>query len=74
MDIEERLRTLSEKLGSRQPVDRVHGGEEAFKLLEDLQESIFNYQVCSRPDTLLSVNKINRRRDERLLEISGSNA
>ena len=46
-NIEERLRSSSEKLASSKLVDRVQGDEEVLQHLEDLREAIFDYQVRS---------------------------
>ena len=46
--IEERLRPLSAKLGSSRLVDHVQDDEDVLRNLEDLQEAILDYQVCSR--------------------------
>ena len=47
-NIEERLQFLSEKLGSPRLVDHVQDDEDVLRNLEDLQEAILNYRVCSR--------------------------
>ena len=46
------------------PAGRVQASEDAFRLLEDIQEAILDYQVRSRPDTLLIVNGDGRRRNK----------
>ena len=46
-NIEERLRFSSEKLGSPQLVDDVQDDEDVLRNLEDLQEAILDYRVCS---------------------------
>ena len=45
--IERKLQVLSERLRLQLPPNQVQDDEEVSRLLEDLQESIFNYQVCS---------------------------
>ena len=45
-EIGEQLRSASEKLESLRPDDNVQASEDVFKLLEDLQEAILDYQVC----------------------------
>ena len=45
-EIKEQLRSASEKLESLRLDDHVQAGEDVFKLLEDLQEAILDYQVC----------------------------
>ena len=45
-EIKEQLRSASEKSESLRPDDHVQAGEDVFKLLEDLQEEILDYQVC----------------------------
>ena len=50
-------RQLSEKLGSQRPADHAKDEEDAFRLLEGLQETIFHYQVCSCAGTLPTFNK-----------------
>ena len=47
--IEEQLWPFSKKLGSPGPVDHIRVCEDVFKLLEDLQEAILDFQVCLRP-------------------------
>ena len=47
--IEEQLWPFSGKLGSPGPADHIQAREDIFKLLEDLQEAIFDFQVCLRP-------------------------
>ena len=61
--IREQLRLFSEKSGLLLPADHVQGREDAFRLLEDIQEVILDYQVRSRPDTLLTVDGDSRRRN-----------
>ena len=41
------MRSLPENLGSQRIPDDGHGEEDASGLLEDLQEAILSYQVCS---------------------------
>ena len=53
-NIEERLRFLSEKLGSSRLVDHVKDDEDVLRNLEDLQEAILDYQVHSQPQTQCS--------------------
>ena len=47
-NIEEGLRFLSEKPRSSRPVGHVQDDEDVLRNLEDLQEAIFDYRVCSR--------------------------
>ena len=54
--IEEQLRLFSEKSGLLLSADNVQASKDAFRLLEDIQEAILDYQVRSRPDALLNVN------------------
>ena len=44
--IEEQLRSTSEKQESPRPVVHVQASKDIFKLLEDLHEEIFGYEVC----------------------------
>ena len=61
--IEGQLRSLYGR--SQRRADTVEGDGNTLRLLEDLQEAIFRYQVCSRPGPLLGVNlKENRWEDE----------
>ena len=46
-DIEEQLRSLHEKPVPLRIIDNVQDGEDVNGLLEDLQEAINNYLVCS---------------------------
>jgi hypothetical protein len=46
-DIERQLRPLSKKSGMRQLADHVQGVKEVYGLLEDLRETVSDYQVCS---------------------------
>jgi hypothetical protein len=41
---------VREKAGLHQDVDHVEDDEHVFELLENLQETISNYQVCALPD------------------------
>lgn len=43
---------MSEKLGLQGVVDRIKDEEGVFRLLEDLQETIFHYKVRPGPGTL----------------------
>ena len=61
--IREGLRLFSEKSGLLLSADDIQASEDAFRLLEDIQEAILDYQVRSRPDTLLTVNWDSRRRN-----------
>jgi hypothetical protein len=45
--VRELLQLLSEKLGLPRPPDQVQTSRDAFRLLEDIQEAILDYQVCS---------------------------
>ena len=45
-DIGEKLLPLSEKPGLRRLADHIQDDEDVSGLLEDLQESISDYQVC----------------------------
>ena len=47
--IEEQLWPFFKTLGSPGPVDHIQVCEDVFKLLEDLQEAILDFQVCLRP-------------------------
>ena len=67
--IEKQLRLFSEKSGLLLPADHVQASEDAFRLLEDIQEAILDYQVRTQPDTLLTVNGDSRRRNRRCLTI-----
>ena len=53
-DIEGRLWA---KLGLQRLADHVKDEEDIFRLLKDLQESVFHYQVRPQPGVLLIVNK-----------------
>jgi hypothetical protein len=44
--------------------DNVQGDEDLLKLLEDLQDAIFLYQVCSRRGVHSDINKENRWHDK----------
>ena len=61
--IEERLWMLSEESESCERTERVQICENAFQLLEDLQEAVFHYQVGLQSNTLLDVNEDNRWRN-----------
>ena len=59
--IRNQLRLFSEKSESLLSADDVQTNEDAFQLLEDIQEAILDYQVRSQPDTLPDVDEDNRR-------------
>ena len=59
--IKEQLRLFLETSGSLLSADVFQASEEAFRLLEDIQEAILDYQVRSRPDILLTVDGDSRR-------------
>ena len=63
--IREQLRLFSEKPGLLRPADHAQASEDAFQLLEDTQEAILDYQVRSRPDTLLTVDGDSRLRNKK---------
>ena len=67
--IEERLRLLCDESEPREHTERARNCENAFQLLDDLQEAIFHYQVCSQPNTLLDVNENDRWRNGEILMI-----
>ena len=67
--VEKQLRLFSEKSGLLLPADHVQASEDAFRILEDVQEAILDYQVRTQPDTLLTVNGDSRRRNRRCLTI-----
>ena len=46
--IKDQLQLFSEKSGLLQPVDHVQASEDAFWLLEDIQEAILDYQARER--------------------------
>ena len=58
--IEEQLSLSSDRPEWQQPTDHSQGGEKVFGLLGNLQEAIFNYQVCLQHDTLFIINNDNR--------------
>ena len=58
--IEGELLLMHESSGPEQPPDYVEYNEGVVGLLEDLQESISHYQVCSYPDTFQNIDKDNR--------------
>lgn len=63
LDVGERdgLQLLDKSLpGLQQFSDPTLGDEAVFGLLEDLQEAISHYQVCSEHNNLLNVDKGNR--------------
>ena len=66
-------RQLSEKLRLQGPADHAKDEGDVFGLLEDLQETIFHYQVCSRAGTFPDVNKGNRCHEEHRLTTKDSN-
>ena len=59
--INEQLPLFSEKSGLIRPADYVQASEVAFRLLEDIQEAILNYQVRLQPDALLDVDEGSRQ-------------
>jgi hypothetical protein len=67
------LRSLSEKLELHPLADHAQDDEDVFGLLEDLQKTVFDYQVCSRLDALSGVNKHNRWYNKRRLMIKDQN-
>jgi len=55
------LQALDKSLpGLQQLSDPIVGDEAVFGLLEDLQETVSHYQVCSLHNTLLNVDNGNR--------------
>ena len=72
--IEEKLRLLPEEPGLPWLIDHAKQDEDVFSLLEDLRESIFQYQVCSQSATLPGdVNKDSRWSGKRELATKHSN-
>lgn len=63
-DTERKLRSLCECPGSQQLADDIQHNKDIFRLLEDLHEATFQYQICSRTDVLPDVNKEYRWRDK----------
>ena len=54
------LKLLHESPELQQPAHHIEEDGGVFGLLEDLQEAIYHYQVCSEPKPLLNINKDNR--------------
>ena len=61
--IEEQLQPFSKNQESPRPVDHAQVGEDLFRLLEDLQEAILDYQVCLRPPRLTPFSTLTRTVD-----------
>ena len=70
--IKERPRSLSETQRSTQPIDHVQASEDAFRLLEDIQVAVLDYQVRSQLDTLLDVDEDSRLCNKRWPTIKNS--
>ena len=51
--------------------DDVQASEDAFQILEDIQEATLDYQVRSPPDTLLTANGDSRQRNRQCPTIKG---
>jgi hypothetical protein len=60
---------VREKARLHQDVDHTEDDEHVFELLEDLQETISSYQVCSLSDVLLRFDEDDRGCNERRLTI-----
>ena len=70
----EQLRLLAEKPGFSRLTDHVQDNDDWFRLLDDLQEAILNYQVRSQPRArLLDINEDSRWRNRRQSAIRSSN-
>ena len=46
-EIEEQFRSLRERLGPKELTEDLPGHEDIFKLLEDIRETVYSYQVRS---------------------------
>ena len=54
--IEETLRSLCQKSAIVRVIDHVQDDKDVSGILEDLQETIHDYQVCSRSRRLLDID------------------